>query len=175
MGIAVRDIAWLAGLWEGEGYFAFRKASLFMVIDSTDRDVIARTARLMGRRMYGPYANGTNPRTGCPHKAKYRVQLSGAKAAAWMMTLYAELGERRRQSIKACLASWRQALPWRGDRRMCLRGHALSGDNVYVNGRGFRSCRTCERARHSLNKLAHASNSTQDDAAFLASETRKVG
>jgi hypothetical protein len=29
----------------------------------------------------------------------------------------------------------------------CERGHALEGDNVGVDGRGYRYCLTCKRAR----------------------------
>jgi hypothetical protein len=32
-------------------------------------------------------------------------------------------------------------------KELCLRGHALSGDNLYVTPRGSRCCRTCQRAR----------------------------
>lgn len=43
----------------------------------------------------------------------------------------------------------------------CLRGHALTDDNVYWHKRGGRTCRTCtiqrSRARHAKRKLQAAS------------------
>ncbi len=41
---------------------------------------------------------------------------------------------------------------------VCLRGHPLSGDNVYLTKKGQRYCKTCSRARgkeHLARKRAH--------------------
>lgn len=35
----------------------------------------------------------------------------------------------------------------RGPKTQCNHGHAMVGDNVYVNSQGARLCRTCQRAR----------------------------
>lgn len=32
-------------------------------------------------------------------------------------------------------------------KKTCKRGHPLSGENLYINPRGVRNCKTCERAR----------------------------
>lgn len=41
---------------------------------------------------------------------------------------------------------------------ICIRGHALSGDNVYINPKGARKCRACgafrEREKRRIAKLA---------------------
>lgn len=36
----------------------------------------------------------------------------------------------------------------------CLRGHPLSGENLYIASDGFRHCRECTRQRHRRNRLA---------------------
>jgi hypothetical protein len=36
----------------------------------------------------------------------------------------------------------------------CLRGHPLSGDNLYVSPAGDRNCRTCQRAKHKRRNQA---------------------
>lgn len=155
---SVRSIAWVAGLWEGEGYFTFSKRSLLMVLDSTDEDVVRRAASIMRTRVYGPYANGVSAKTGVSHKTKWRVQLNGKRAAEWMMTIWSELGHRRRQTVKACLAAWLSTPPWRADRTLCVRGHALSGENLRVNKKGERQCRACERSRMRISRSLTAPN-----------------
>jgi hypothetical protein len=98
------EIAWLAGLWEGEGCFlAMKRNTIAMKIGMTDRDVIERAAAIVG----GP-SIGERKTPG--HKTLYWFVLCGHTAASWMMILYQFMGARRRAKIRECLANWRPRL-----------------------------------------------------------------
>ena len=98
MAISTLDIAWLAGLIEGEGCFSRQGNCVTMQLNMADRDVVERASRLMGAHSVG----ADNPRKD-HHKTLYRTMISGPKAAAWMMTLYSLMGERRRARIRELL------------------------------------------------------------------------
>lgn len=100
--ISTKDIAWLAGLLEGEGCFRFDpKAHLVIQLAMTDRDVVDRAAALLGGSVCEK-----KPRE-AHHKMQYMVRVFGARAAGWMMTLWPFLGQRRRQKVGVCLSQWR--------------------------------------------------------------------
>lgn len=44
----------------------------------------------------------------------------------------------------------------------CPRGHPLSGENLYLNSRGRRECRTCRRAAHRRYDRAHYPRTQRD-------------
>lgn len=99
------DIAWLAGLLEGEGSFRMSGRSIAISVSMTDRDVIDRAATLMRGRVFALRAH-------LPHyKPPWRAQVKGPRAAGWMMTIYELLGMRRRQQVGHALAGW-PALPY---------------------------------------------------------------
>jgi hypothetical protein len=174
MSVSINQIAWLAGFLEGEGYFGRPDTPLFFAADSTDQDVIDRMASLIKVKTYGPYENGSC-KDGTPHKLKYRAQVNGKTAAGWMMTLFPLMGTRRQQQIKSCLLAWRERPIFRGDRTRCPKGHPLSGDNLYVNRRGMRSCRQCQsrsaRLERKLTKqTGPTGNKTDGVRAAVASQ-----
>ena len=176
MSVSVRDITWLAGFLEGEGFFTLvHGKGLLMAADSTDRDVVAHAAKIIGMpKIYGPYTNGISKNTGIPHKLKYRVQVNGKRAASWMMTLFPLMGTRRREQMKTCLLAWRERPIFRGDRTNCPKGHPLSEGNLYVNPRGERSCRQCfsrsARLERKLVKQAGMSGNSTDGMNAAVSE-----
>lgn len=96
------DIAWLAGVLEGEGsFFSRRNAVPVISVQMTDVDVIDRIGRTFG----GYYTLKPNKcRPG--RKSVYRVCANGARAAAWMMVLWTYMGERRRRRITGLLKAW---------------------------------------------------------------------
>jgi hypothetical protein len=99
--ISITNIAWLAGLWEGEGCFSRTDArSIRMQLSMTDEDVVRKAALLMGVKVLGPYAKpGLKP--------FWKMSFGSAKAAGWMMTLYSFLGERRRASVEEALRAYK--------------------------------------------------------------------
>lgn len=114
------DIAWMAGLLEGEGCFYLMKAQPItrrrpfaqdrsimtcplpkISLRMTDRDVVERACRLIGVGVV-TVSGQTSSR-----KTVYHCGVTGAHAAGWMMTLYPWLGARRRDRIRRALAAWR--------------------------------------------------------------------
>jgi hypothetical protein len=143
------DICWLAGLLEGEGCFlstANKTPGIQLLM--TDRDVVERAAALLGGRVGPPEIRGGN------RKPRYSTRIYGNLAASWMMTLYAQLGTRRRAAVRKALTKWRSYIAHERDREFCKNGHPLVGDNVlparWTDSTGKvhrtgRRCRECYR------------------------------
>lgn len=85
------DIAWLAGLLEGEGAFGMSDRSLCVKILMTDRDIIERAAALLRGHTYTRRA----PKIDRPRKPAWVAQVKGPWAAGWMMTIYKLQGASR--------------------------------------------------------------------------------
>lgn len=122
------DIAWLAGLVEGEGCIGFYKNGQHssgheyhlpkLTINMTDKDVIQKAADLFGSKVNGPYNPGKNA-SGESYKQKFAVNVYGSRAIGWMMTLYPFLGSRRRAKAREVVQLWRENTNLRGDRQSC--------------------------------------------------------
>lgn len=95
----IKDVAWLAGLLEGEGTFGYFNGTPTIQIAMTDRDVIDRAAKTMGIKVRAPWT----PKRG---KTVYKCGACGVKAVSWMMTLYSLLGERRRNKVMPVIQKW---------------------------------------------------------------------
>jgi hypothetical protein len=93
------ELAWLAGLLEGEGCFSLRKDRNFPVIDvkMTDLDVINRVAMLMGRAVTPIPARVDG------WQVQYRARLQGEPARELMRALLPHMGQRRAARIKELL------------------------------------------------------------------------
>jgi len=102
--ITLRHVEWLAGLLEGEGYFASTgtgRRYAAICLQMTDRDVVERAAGLLGSRVTFQLKR--------PGQTKHvwRTTAGGHRAIGWMMTLYPLMGERRKAQIRLVLAMWR--------------------------------------------------------------------
>jgi hypothetical protein len=107
--IPTAEIAWIAGLLEGEGSFSLNGracSSPRISIGMTDEDVIRKAHALFRtpNKVYGPYTYGRPARL----KPIWHIHVTGRLAAAWMMTLYSLMGQRRRAKIRECLGMWRR-------------------------------------------------------------------
>jgi len=102
--ISGRDLAWLAGLMEGEGSFFPGPPSSprmpVIQVAMTDRDVLERAGLLLGRRVLDL------PTRKRHWKASYSITIRGARAVAWMQLLHPLVGRRRREQIERALASY---------------------------------------------------------------------
>ena len=117
MKILLLDIAWLAGLLEGEGCFKIQssggyKGSISIALQMTDKDVVERVANLFQTPLWGPHGP-----YGVSKKSTYQTAIFGSKAAAWMMTLLPFLGERRKEKVIELLDIWKTQPPQITDRR----------------------------------------------------------
>ena len=90
--ISLSEIAWLAGLLEGEGCFTFSKGP-DVVLKMTDKDVVERAASLMGAKVIA-----RDPKN-IKWKRTYCASIHGYQAIAWMLTIYPFMGERRKEKI----------------------------------------------------------------------------
>lgn len=99
------DLDWLTGLLEGEGSFGkgppSKPNAIWVRIEMTDEDVIARVAGLFG--LAYSRRKPKNPR----HKMSFTVLLRGSRAASLMIKLRPSLGIRRRSQIDEALASYK--------------------------------------------------------------------
>lgn len=99
------DVAWLAGLLEGEGSFQISAHnSIILSVEMTDEDIIQRVSILLNTS----YAL-VKPRK-AHFKTSYRLQIKGSRAAAIMSQILPFMGERRSKKIKECTEFFSKAL-----------------------------------------------------------------
>lgn len=92
------EVAWLAGLLEGEAAFDLHKGRYPRVrLGMTDRDTVEHAARLMG-------ASVRLSLNRAPYSATWHTELSGPKAEAVMRAILPLMHTRRSQRIAAVLA-----------------------------------------------------------------------
>lgn len=142
------EIAWAAGLFEGEGCIAIqrfkRRTSVSLTLTSTDRDVLERFALVVERGRIGSQDMTKRP----AHYKQLWIWKVGARAdvEAVLDLFWAFLGERRRATAIDVMG---QVTPvvGRAERQRrathCRNGHSYE-NNVYWY-RGYRQCRTCRR------------------------------
>jgi hypothetical protein len=112
------DIAWLAGLVEGEGCLSLHSGKYpALAIRMSDEDVIRRAANLLGTRITGPYKTREN------YKPTWLCQVNGSLAASWIMTLYVLLGERRQAKAREIIEAWKKL----GSNRVSSKPRAQKG------------------------------------------------
>lgn len=97
------ELAWLAGLLEGEGSFCKAMPSSpgqpVLQVVMTDEDVIAKAATMIGSRYY--VSQPKNP----AHKTCYHLRVKGKRAIQVMELLHPHMGLRRQQQISEALAT----------------------------------------------------------------------
>lgn len=94
------DLAWLAGLLEGEAWFGLNNQgtpSARLVLIMCDRDVVERAAHLMDTHVRGPFRATRSTRD------LWEAKLSGEKALQLMQLLLPHMGERRQAKIAEIL------------------------------------------------------------------------
>lgn len=95
------EIAWLAGLMEGEGHFSLHSTRVQIVIQMTDEDVLQRAARIAGAgNVTGPYQVKT-------YRPIWRWVVSEAGQVVDVAELVRPwLGQRRQAQLDAMLQGW---------------------------------------------------------------------
>lgn len=141
------ELAWAAGLFEGEGSFhvtttkwGSRIAS--MGISMSDRDVLEQFQRIVNSgRVRGPQFRGAH------RKPMYTIDIA-ERAAVKRVTLefMPWLGRRRSgraREILFLIEELDAAAKYR--KQYCKYGHPWTVENSYVSPRGIRACRECKR------------------------------
>lgn len=93
------ELAWLAGLLEGEGCFSYRNDRNVPVVEikMTDLDVINRVAELIGRTVWRVPAKQSG------YQDQWRTKIQGDPARDLMRDLLPHMGERRSARITELL------------------------------------------------------------------------
>jgi hypothetical protein len=91
------DIAWAAGIYEGEGCVILRrdKGWISIHVNQNDPWLVEKLIRLFG----GSKFTGKTPK-GKPH---FRWDLHGARACGFLLTVYKFLSPRKQQKIKEAI------------------------------------------------------------------------
>lgn len=107
MNTSVCDIAWLAGLLEGEGCFLLtgpNKTSPRISLNMTDKDIVERVAALTGvKSIHIRERRSKNPN----HKDQWCLCIGGNRAIGVMQTIYTFMGTRRKAKIRDVIAVWK--------------------------------------------------------------------
>ncbi len=93
------ELAWLAGLLEGEGHFSMAGGSPAVVLLMTDKDVVKRVSALFSSKVYPVKDNRPNT------KQAWRTIAYGDKAINIMQLVRPHMGERRGSKIDEVLRS----------------------------------------------------------------------
>lgn len=109
------QIAWMAALYEGEGYVAppksrshGRKGSpLRLRFKMCDRDVLERFQQYAG----GGNLSGPHRPSGLGVKQTYTLAIQGARAHALLVAFLPWLGSRRSEQVSNAIAAWQSLRP----------------------------------------------------------------
>jgi len=148
-GVTAKDIHWLAGFLDGEGYFGKRKTTIAVSVSQKDEWHIEKTQSLIGGvRYYRADKRG---------RKYWRLDAVGSRAAGIMMTVYPLMSPRRQQRIRECLEYWKgksYGSHYR-NRTHCSRGHEYTPENTYNKpGSSHRNCRACMAIYRSKSKVS---------------------
>lgn len=147
------NIAWVAGIVEGEGWIGHDKRSVTpkIKVHMTDEDVVRRLHSVTGiGKVYGPIVLPSGK-----DSYVWRVERPD-HAAGLLMTLSAFLGERRFKRAKETLWLWanNKRIGSRARRTSCLRGHSLLDESnlMRMANPDLRKCKACARIRQQAYK-----------------------
>ena len=120
--IKTTDIAWLAGLLEGDGCFMLTYGKYPIIsLSMTNGDTINRVSSI--------WKAGVTR-----YKNQHTTKVTGVRAIQWMMMIYLFLGNRRRRKVTEIIKFWR-GYPIR------QRHYATCHPDKLLAGHGL--CNTC--------------------------------
>ena len=99
------EIAWLAGIIEGEGCIVTTKKNLRLSIEMTDLDVLRKAQRIIGPD--ARLSKRTVKRAKPEWKDRYILHLCGSRLMQILMTIYTFMGERRQEKIRLAIAKFK--------------------------------------------------------------------
>lgn len=140
MSAATTDLAWAAGLFEGEGCFSFQPKAPRAMLSMSDEDVVRRFHQTVGIGS----VHQTKRREG--RKDLWTWTAAGFPSFQYIVALlWRWLGTRRRARARELLRQFAALPARRPERLVCKRGHDMANDTVIVRRRGseVRQCRKC--------------------------------
>lgn len=137
------DIAWAAGLFEGEGCICvtvdrYRRPRVVMSMGMTDFDVVMRFHAVIGTG-----ATFVRKRQDPKHNEMLVWQVSGNRSEPPIRLLLPWFGVRRKAKAMEALEAIAQLGPWNGEKTHCNHGHPYDEANTIRNANGSRACRIC--------------------------------
>lgn len=152
------EIAWAAGLFEGEGCIhELKKTSASLSVAMTDLDVLERFREVVGAGHIGDARQRQ-----ANWKPIYQLQIYGREDVARILALFLPWFQSRRRAKAMAVLKRLECNPGRhADKTHCSRGHLLSDNNVYRWKRDPRRriCRTCHR--ENAQRQYHDANGRQ--------------
>ena len=162
------ELAWAAGFFDGEGWVGLHNSrtqpdQAIIRVGQKDRRARDRFRAAVGVGSvlgpYGPYRNTQIQMFIYQVGGFHQVQAVCAMLWEWLCPI-------KRQQFASSLSRARRANTegWNAQKGTCIRGHALSGDNIIITrtryGHRKRQCRACKQLegyrRGKLYKTAHA-------------------
>lgn len=133
------EVAWLAGIYEGEGYCGISsKRAIHVSIVMTDFDVMERILALTGIGSLRPGKHANNPE----HKSFLRWGVGSKNAVDFLELILPWLGERRSARASAAVENWTnnriQAGPNDSE---CIHGHSYDPPNKRMPDGSCQACR----------------------------------
>jgi len=141
--LSKEEIAWIAGIYEGEGSCSLNKGRAFSVsIVMTDIDIMDRFFALV---KVGSLSEVTN--TGKGNKSYKRWSASSIDGIVFLETILSWLGERRKAKAEEAIYNWKnnrkQSVP---SDTHCIHGHEFTEENTLLQAKlSYRLCRQCTR------------------------------
>ena len=95
----LRDVAWAAGFYEGEGtcFYQPKTRSIRAVVNQVEREPLEKMLRWFGGHIYAIPAHHSS-------KPSWRWVAYGARARGVLLTIYGMLSPKRQGQIRAALA-----------------------------------------------------------------------
>lgn len=141
--ISELQLAWAAGLIEGEGYLQLtpQNRDVGIAVTSIDLDVLQKLQAILGGSVCGPYDHG-NPKW----KPFWRWQIGARPTVRSVLNLILPYLCSRRKAKAVELLAWIEENPRAQDRSHCKNGHDYANGNLYIAPSGTRNCRICRKA-----------------------------
>lgn len=152
------ELAWFAGLFEGEGWFGVSYSKtvpgaarvVTLGLGSTDEDVIERIHALMGGTRKSRRIPNHRIATAKPFWTWQLAKREEVKRVVPMlMPWFSARRSQQAETAMDALAVWEQEIARRRDH--CKRGHRYDRDGVYIDPAGRKHCTVCrldaQRAR----------------------------
>lgn len=152
MNISREDLAWAAGLFEGEGSFSVHNARLGNPVASlviTDEDIIRRFHDIVKiGSVVGPYTHKEHPEW----KPKWQWRASGFHVVQAVVSLFWRwLGKRRKTRAKEVLFIGRSKNPRNSAKISCPNGHPYDRQTQGKSGTQ-RYCSICQNAKRRMRR-----------------------
>jgi hypothetical protein len=141
------ELAWAAGLFEGEGAICMmNNSSGYVALSMTDKDVVEKFKSIVRLPIEIRKRLPKNPN----HKASYDWRTSRFEYVQFIIALFWNWsGKRRREQAKNCLRLLKKTgltPQYRGVlKNHCPHGHQYIKENIFIDKKGYRVCRICKR------------------------------